>query len=314
MLRGELKQGANLISGTAYARARQMTDSNGKVVKNAYPGMAITVAGWKEVPKAGDEVLQGKESDIKKAIVNRLKRLELASVVEDAEAINIQRREEKERRQHEQIAAEAGSTVIAKPAVSLDGGPKQLCLVIKCDVTGSIEAVVGALEGIGNNKASVKIVRASVGDVVESDILFAKACEGILYFTYYIITLIKHCVGTIVAFSVTVPRPIQALATTNRVSILSSNVIYRLMEDVKERVVALLPPIIEHHVTGEATVAQLFDIHLKRKEILKVAGCKVTNGILEKNKKVRVIRDGKTIHESTSKILTILAMYLIKPP
>lgn len=70
------------------------------------------------------------------------------------------------------------------------------------------------------------------------------------------------------------------------------------MEDVKENVVALLPPIIETRVIAEATVAQLFDIHLKRKVTMKVAGCKVTNGLLEKNKPVRVVRNGKVIHSS----------------
>lgn len=107
----------------------------------------------------------------------------------------------------------------------------------------------------------------------------------------------NKCLGAIVAFSVSVPRAIRTLAAANDIPIISSDIIYRLMEDVKAEVIALLPPIIETRVVAEATVAQLFDIHLKRKEIMKVAGCKVTNGLLEKNKAVRVIRAGTIIHD-----------------
>jgi translation initiation factor IF-2 len=103
--------------------------------------------------------------------------------------------------------------------------------------------------------------------------------------------------GLVVAFSVAVPRSIQTLATSNDVPILTSSIIYRLMDDIKEKVIDLLPPIIEKRVTGEATIAQLFEIQLKRREVLKIAGCRVTNGLLEKSKSVRVVRDGTTIHE-----------------
>jgi translation initiation factor IF-2 len=161
-----------------------LVDSNGKVVKSAHPGMAVTIAGWKKLPDAGNDVLQGNESDIKKAITNRERRLELASVVEDAEAINIQRKMDRERRQHEQAAAAAG---VALPSQPVEDVPKQLRLVIKCDVSGTVEAVEGALQGIGNNKASVKIVRATVGDVVESDILLAKASEGITFNCFFVV-------------------------------------------------------------------------------------------------------------------------------
>jgi len=103
--------------------------------------------------------------------------------------------------------------------------------------------------------------------------------------------------GSVVAFSVAVPRPIQAEAASQQVPVLSSSIIYRLMDDVKARVIALLPPIVERRVTGEANVLQLFDIHLPGRKILKVAGCRVSNGVVEKNKLARVVRDGETIHE-----------------
>ena len=78
---------------------------------------------------------------------------------------------------------------------------------------------------------------------------------------------------------------------------MESNIIYRLMDEVKAGVIALIPPIIEKRVTGEATVLQIFEIHLKAKQIMKVAGCRVTNGLVEKKNKARVIRNSETVHE-----------------
>jgi len=103
--------------------------------------------------------------------------------------------------------------------------------------------------------------------------------------------------GTIVGFSVSASRSIQSLAAQNEVSICLSDIIYRLMDDIKGRVVTLLPVVIETRVTGEATVLQLFDIHLKAKQIKKVAGCRVVNGVVDKSKLARVVRNGATIHE-----------------
>lgn len=176
VLRGDLTPTTNLISGTAHGRVRQLTDSNGKVVNAAYPGMAVTVSGWKELPNAGEEVLQGTEADIKKAISNRKRRLQLASMVNDAEAINIQRKQEREKKEEDKAAAQKPDVNDATRTSVL--GPKELRLVVKGDVSGSVEAVVGALEGIGNKSAVVKIVQSTVGDVSESDVMMAKAAEG----------------------------------------------------------------------------------------------------------------------------------------
>ena len=104
----------------------------------------------------------------------------------------------------------------------------------------------------------------------------------------------------IVAFSVKVPRPIQTAAAHRGVPIYSSSIIYQIMDEVKTRVIALLPPVVEQRVTGEATVLQLFDIHLKDRKIKKVAGCRVINGMVEKAKTARVVRDGALLYEGMS--------------
>lgn len=150
-----------------------MTDSSGKTVKAAYPGMAVTVSGWKTLPKAGDEVLDGRESDVKKALVNRIRQAEIAASLADVDAINAVRKEERERKQ-----AEATKDQQILPPLTESSGCKELRLIIKADVSGSAEAVEGALQGIGNKEAITKIVSSNVGNVTESDVLMAKAIDG----------------------------------------------------------------------------------------------------------------------------------------
>lgn len=171
VLRGCLTPGAHILAGTSSGKVRLMSDSSGAPVKAAYPGMAVTVSGWRSLPNAGNEVVQGSEGDVKKALANRVRRKEVETVLIDAEAINIARAAERERVRGEENKSEDMRSV-------LDRGPKELRLVIKGDVSGSVEAVVGALEGIGNEKARVKIVSTGVGDVMESDVMMAKAAEG----------------------------------------------------------------------------------------------------------------------------------------
>lgn len=279
ILRGCLKSSDHIISGMSHAKVRVLADSNGKTVKAAYPGMAVTVSGWKELPKAGDEVLQGTESEVKKALANRTRKAEMEATLGDMDALNQQRRNEREQREKEADAA-AADEELEETSDKSEPDIKELKLVIKADVSGTVEAVAGALQGIGNNLARVRIVATGVGDVTESDVMRAKAIGGM-----------------VVGFSVIIPRPVQTTAASQQVTLLSSSIIYRLMDEVKERVIDLLPPVIEKRVSGEATVLQLFDIHLKGKQTKKVAGCRVINGVVDKNKLARVVRDGTTIHE-----------------
>lgn len=279
-----------------------MLDSSDKPVKAAYPGMAVTVTGWKSLPNAGDEVLQGTEANVKKAIANRERKADLEGTMEDLEAINEHRRLERDRRETE--AAEESSSADHHRAEQAQG-PKELRLVVKGDVSGSVEAVVDALQCIGNKEACVKIISSGVGDVTESDVFRAQVAQGTFYVSR---SLQKGClistalVGSIVAFTVSTPRSVEVLAKQHSVSLVSSKVIYSLIDDIRSRVIQLLPPIIETKVTGEANVLQLFDIQLKSKQMIKVAGCRVANGVVEKNKHVRVVRNRETVFEGTSSI------------
>lgn len=277
VLRGSLKIGAHVIGGLSQAKVRLMSDSAGATVKVATPGMAVIVSGWKTLPKAGDEVIEASEADVKKALANRIRKADMEAVLSDVDAINETRRQDRERRKEEVDTKQ--KTSLFQDTIT---GPKPLRIIIKADVSGSAEALEGALQCIGNKVAATKILSSGVGDISESDVMIAKASEA-----------------TIVGFSVSASRSIETLAAQNGVPICTSNIIYRLVEDIRARVTALLPVIIETKVTGEATVLQLFDIQLKAKQTKKIAGCRVTNGLVEKSKFARVVRGGVMIHEGS---------------
>ncbi|CAE6426386.1 unnamed protein product [Rhizoctonia solani] len=286
--RGSLKPGSSIVAGTAWARVRQMTDDKNRPVKLAKPGDAVTVAGWKDVPAAGDEVLQAeREDDAKKAVANRKRVMETRALAEDVEKINEKRRMDKvlEEQEREADTAANGEPVSdTAPEVTKSSEPevKELKLVIKGDVSGSVEAVAGALCGIGNKVARVKIVSQTVGDVSESDIARAKAVDGM-----------------VVGFNVSASAKIQQIASQQGVPLLSENIIYKLMDEIKKRVVALLPVTYEQRVLGEATVQEIFTIALKGKATMNIAGCRVTNGVIGKHAKVRVLRDGAEVYDGT---------------
>jgi translation initiation factor IF-2 len=168
LLRGSLKPGAHLVAGTTHAKVRVMTDSTGSPVKAAVPGMAVTVSGWKELPGAGDEVLEGSEHDVKKAVANRLRKAEEQAMMIDIDAINTQRRLEREQRERDE--ADQPASEMTHETAKLH----ELRLIIKGDVSGSVEALVGAVQCIGNESARAKVVSTGVGEITESDIHLAK--------------------------------------------------------------------------------------------------------------------------------------------
>ncbi|EKM55470.1 uncharacterized protein PHACADRAFT_95981 [Phanerochaete carnosa HHB-10118-sp] len=280
LLRGQLTPGTSIICGLAHGKVRLLKSSSGQSFKAVMPGTAALVSGWKELPKAGDEVLLGTESEIKKALANRRRKADLEATIQDAEAINESRRAERELQQ-----LEAQGELVSQQMNGEDE-KKELRLVVKGDVSGTVEAVCGAVSGIGNHLAGAKIVAQGVGEVSESDVMRAKAAEGI-----------------ILAFSVNTPRSVKAIASSQGVKIIESNVIYALMDEVKKNVIELLPTVTEKRVTGEANVLQIFEIQLKAKQTMKVAGCRVVNGIVEKNKKARVVRNGENVFEGNLETL-----------
>jgi len=154
-----------------------MTDSTGSPVKVAIPGMAVTVSGWKDLPGAGDEVLEGSEQEVKKAVANRQRKAEEHAMIVDIDAINIQRRLNREQREREE--ADQRQLEISPETEK----PHELLLIIKGDVSGSVEALVSAVQSIGNESACVRIVHTGVGEITDSDILLAKTSKSEIPFS-----------------------------------------------------------------------------------------------------------------------------------
>lgn len=283
--RGTLKSGSIIVAGNTWAKVRQMTDSSGRSIRVATPGMPVTLTGWKDVPTAGDQMLEAPNEDrAKKCVANRLRDDERRAMAVDVQEVNARREEDRKlhdievevKRQAKEDGSNVKEAVAAarrNAAAAAEVGRKELRIVIKGDVTGTVEAVVGSLKDIGNKEAGVKIVQTGVGNVCESDIDFAEATGAM-----------------VVGFNVECPRPMKSLAASGGVPVHCDSVIYRLIESVKTSVAALLPPKIEYRVTGEALVQQLFEIKISRKENKVIAGCKVANGVISKNEGVRVLR------------------------
>lgn len=192
--RGTLQAGSVIVAGNTWARVRQMQDSQSRAIKSAPPGTPVSITGWKELPSAGDQLLEAANEDsAKKAVTNRIREIERKRMMADVEIINTKRREERLRAEKEAADQEAilsaGGTLTqahaaeklaAQAALAAEArdGFKELRLVIKADVSGTVEAVVGSLEGIGNREAGVKIIHTGVGEVSESDVSLAEASDG----------------------------------------------------------------------------------------------------------------------------------------
>ena len=300
--RGTLRAGASIVAGNTWCRVRQMQDDKGQSVRQALPGSPVSITGWRELPVAGDQLLESVngEDEAKRAIANRLRDAERKKLQADAEQINVKRREERIRAEaeEEEIKAvrDAGGNIfqaqmnMAKKAAEVERSKtfKELRLVIKADVSGTIEAVAGSLEGIGNKEAGVKIVHTGVGEVGESDVSLAQAAEGGVIDLPVPKRLI--CLASVIGFNVPCSRSVRNYAASNQVDLHLESVIYRLIETVRAKTAALLPPKTESRITGEATVVQLFPISVKRKETVMIAGCRVGNGTISRNEAVRVLR------------------------
>ncbi|KAH0830453.1 hypothetical protein J3R83DRAFT_1850 [Lanmaoa asiatica] len=288
MTRGTLSSGIPLLAGTSSCSTRRLLSPSLQPITSAAPGTPVLVTGWKSLPTAGEEVLSGSEADIKKACANRDRKRDLESALGDVGAINAARQadKEKEEKERERVYNAKRSnctptTLVEESSIQEEVKRKYLRMVVKADVSGSVEALVGAVKDIGNHLAGVKVVSTGVGDVSDSDVMMAKAADAM-----------------IVAFSVGVPRTVRASASQNHVPIYTSNIIYRVIDDVRDRVISLLPRTYDIKVTGEATVLQLFEIQIKG-NYKRIAGCRVTHGTVQRSGSVRVLRDEKTVYEGS---------------
>jgi translation initiation factor IF-2 len=293
--RGTMRPGQFIVAGKTWARIRCLRNEAGSEIEEAAPGTPVQIDGWREQPVAGDEVLQAPDEAKAKDVVDyRLEKEERDKMAEDMEAINEHRKAEQEKREREKAEAaaaaeaEANNEDLVHKAREKPIGAKEIYFIVKGDVSGSVEAVVDSISSIGNKEVRPHILRSGVGQISEFDIEHAAAAKGL-----------------IINFNTTVDPNIAQLAAHSKVSILDHNIIYRLVDDVKAELSKHLPPLITHRVLGEAEIAEVFQITVKGRQQKPIAGCKVRNGTISKNAKVRVLRKGEKIFDG---------MFLLRTP
>jgi small GTP-binding protein len=292
--RGTLRPGDIIVAGRTWARIRTLRNDAGELVDEAPPGTPVQIDGWRgDDPIAGWEVLQAEDEDQAKDVVElRQEREEFTKLASDTASINAIRADEAEARA-KQLAWEAEQAWAKKRASrrpkdnagwvegKSSGGPKHVHFVIKADVSGSVEAVVNSVSAIGNNEVAANVIRSGVGVINESDIQHLAASGE---------------TGYLISFNQPVDGNASRLAEAAGVEILDHNIIYKVTDVVKEKLAAELPPAITQRVVGEADIGKVFEISVKKGKT-KIAGCKISNGIISRDKKTRVLRGSKVLYD-----------------
>lgn len=308
--RGTLRAGDFIVAGRVHAKVRSLRNEAGVEVDEAPPGTAVEVLGWKEPPEAGDQVLQAPdESKAKAAVRYRQELKERGEVIGQMAQQEQDRREREREREREKALAEAAGGprnrrhndrhAAATPAEDVDpetpaDTTKYLTFIVKGDVHGSVEAVTAALLEQGNNEIRAKVLISAPGQITESEIEHA-AVSG----------------STIINFNNPVPSNIKRLASDAGVKILDHNVIYHLVEEVRDKLADALPPLIIKKVVGEAEVLQIFPINVRGRVYKNIAGCRIGNGYVKKGSRARVLRGGENIFEGEL-FRTIFFVFLIR--
>lgn len=298
--RGTLRPGDFIVAGRVHAKIRSLRNEAGVEVDEAPPGTAIEILGWKEPPDAGDQVLQAPdEAKAKAAVRYRQELKDRGEVISQMAQQEQDRRERDQLRERERALAEAAdpqpnrrhhrrpqiTRAIAEAAAAEgeeDPADKThyVPFLVKGDVHGSVEAVTAALLEQGNNEVRAKVLVSAPGQITESDIEHA-AVSG----------------SFIINFNNNIPAHIKRLAGDAGVKILEHNVIYHLVEEIREKLVEALPPLILKKVVGEAEVLEVFPINIKGRKYKNIAGCRIGNGFVKKGSKARVIRGGENVYE-----------------
>ncbi|KXG45258.1 Translation elongation/initiation factor/Ribosomal, beta-barrel [Penicillium griseofulvum] len=274
--RGTLRPGDIIVAGTAWARVRTLRNEAGMTIPEATPGMPVEIDGWREQPGAGTELLQAPNEQKAKDVVDyRLERSDTQKMGVDMVAINEARRDLLEKRRREKEEEETVKEV--EPT-----GPKSVNFILKGDVDGSVEAVLNSVAAVGNNEVFANIIRSGVGPVSEFDIEHAGSAKG-----------------KIISFNQAIDPNIMRIAESEGVEILDHNIIYKLIDDIKSILSEKLPPTITMRVTGEAEIQQVFEITVKGREKTAIAGSRVRNGLINKTRKVRVLRGDEIVYDGT---------------
>ena len=252
--RGTLDTGDTVLAGSVIGRIRAMYNDKGKKVKKAGPSTPVEIIGLTEVPVAGETFYEVEDEKTAKHLMERRKRQE----------------REKSINATSKVSLNDLFNQIEK------GKLKELNLIVKADVQGSVEAVKQSLEKLSNNEVKVKVIHANVGGITETDVTLAKVSNAI-----------------IIGFNVR-PEPLaKDMAEKEEVEIKQYSVIYHAIEDIEAAMKGMLDPEFEEKVIGNAEIRQTFKVS----NVGTIAGCYVTNGKVSRNAGIRLIRDNVVVHE-----------------
>ncbi|TFG58406.1 MAG: translation initiation factor IF-2 [Candidatus Aminicenantes bacterium] len=251
---GTLLQGQAFVSGLAMGKVRAMFDEHGKVIKSAGPSMPVEIMGFSEVPIAGD----------------------FFQVMDDPTAAKHVVAFRRSRVKGKESPRDSGAT-LDEMFKKIEGGQaKELALVLKADVQGSIEVLSDVVLPLSTDKVKIKIIHAATGGVSEADVLLASASKAI-----------------VIGYNVKPNPKIIGLAKKEGVEIRTYKIIYQLADDIKKAVIGLLDPIIKETFQGRAEVRKVFQIP----KIGMIAGCYVQEGRITRNAEARVFRGRDVVHQ-----------------
>ena len=254
--RGTLKIGDIVVAGAEWGRVRALVSDTGQTVQNAGPSVPVEVLGFNGTPDAGDRLA---------VVENEARAREVTSYRERLKRDKQSARQTGMRGSLEQMMAQA------KVA-----GRKEFPLVIKGDVQGSVEAIIGALDKLGNDEVGARVVLSGVGGITESDVTLAESINA-----------------AIIGFNVRAHKEAREAAEQAGIEIRYYNIIYNLVDDVKAAMSGMLAPERRETMLGNARIQEVFNVS----KVGKVAGCIVTDGTVERGAEVRLIRDNVVVHE-----------------
>lgn len=259
---GTLKVGNIFVSGFHWGRVRSLMDDHGQKVIEAIPSMPIEVVGFNSVPLAGDKFFvvetEEKAREIAELRLHRHKSLQNLNILKTQTSMDQFFSEMKE------------------------GLAKELPILLKADVQGSLEAIKASLEKLSTREVAVKLIHSGVGGIHESDIILAKASQAF-----------------VIGFNVRANPQARDLAHKEKIEIRYYSIIYNVLDDIKKALEGLLSPDIRENFLGYAEIREIFNVS----KTGPVAGCVVTEGLVKRGAKVRLLRDDIVIHEGVLKTL-----------
>ncbi len=254
--RGTLRPGDLVVAGAEWGRVRALVSETGETVKSAGPSTPVEVLGFSGTPEAGDRL-----------------------AVVDSEARAREVTAYRGRQKRENVAARASGmrgSLEQMMSQLKTSGRKEFPLVVKTDVQGSLEAIIGALDKLGTDEVAARVLHAGVGAITESDVTLAEA-SGV----------------PIIGFNVRAHKEARDAAERAGIEIRYYNIIYDLVDDVKKAMSGLLPPTRRETTLGSALIQEIFKVS----KVGNVAGCRVTDGTVERGANVRLVRDNVVVHE-----------------